>query len=170
MAVIMTSAAELRRFFFQTKKAVTDDLVVSVQKKMTLQLLVGVVKKTPVDKGRARGNWQVGIGFAPGGLVGGSFPKNVSGSPESVSEGNVLSKGIATILGAKVPYQIWYVTNNVPYIVFLDQGGFKPPDPGPSRDRRKFRKGRILVKGGFSVQSPNSMVDATIEEIRSQLV
>jgi hypothetical protein len=150
-------------------KAAGDTLV--VQKKLGIQLLAGVINKTPVDTGRARGNFQVSTTTAPQGIV--AVPSsNESGDPgAAVGPGQkAFTDGVQKFAAANSPFGVFWVVNNLPYVAVLDQGGFEPKNPGPSKDPRKFRKGRILVKDGFSIQAPNGMVDLTIEEIRSQFI
>lgn len=124
--------------------------VKTIQTKMALAGLRGVVKKTPVDKRMARGGWQVSIGIPPVANV-------ITSSP--------IGTGSTKILQA-VPFSTIYIGNNVSYITVLEYGGFIPKDPGPSKDKRKGRFGKVLVKGGFSVQAPHGMVSVTLQELR----
>lgn len=99
--------------------------VVPFQKKVALDLLARIVRKTPVDTGRARGNWQTTI--------------NVFSNEErfSASPGND-----AVIALTSMPaFAIVYITNNVPYIKFLEQGS--------------------------SSQAANGMVAVSLEEMRA---
>lgn len=61
-----------------------------------------VVQRSPVDTGRLRSNWQVGVNSPPGGVVG---------------NGGVASIPTITDAGAKV-----YISNNVRYINFVNNG------------------------------------------------
>ena len=134
---------------------VAPEAVTIVQKKLTFDVFSGVVKKTPVDTGRARGAWQITVGQIP------------SGEPTTSivgPRGGAAAGGQAALSGL-APYQVIYISNNVPYIGVLENGGFIPPDPGPSKDKRKGRKGKILVKGGYSVQAPKGMMKLTLVEI-----
>ncbi len=72
-------------------------------------------------------------------------------------------------LGNLPPYQITWLTNNLPYIEVLEFGKFVPENPGPSKDPRKGRKGRILVKDGYSVQAAQGMARVTLAEIEASL-
>lgn len=169
MAVIMTPIEELARDFTRFVTETNQETLV-VQQVIGLQMLTGCVLKTPVDEGRARGNWQVSFGSPKEGIVSVPDKPNESGDPANgTAPGqNAITKGASAFTSQKVPFGVFWIVNNLPYILVLDQGGFVPKDPGPSKDRRKFRKGKVLVKGGFSVQAPNGMVDRTIEEIRTQ--
>lgn len=68
--------------------------------------------------GRARGNWQVGLGGSPGGETG---RKDVAGSA-TIADGNGK-------IGAAGDGPI-YLTNNVPYIVPLNDGHSKQAPAG----------------------------------------
>ena len=115
--------ASLRR---NGKKLTEDDLVL-FHKKVSLDALGRVVEKTPVDTGRARANWQVGIDNAPEGEVPiGTDPR-----------GN----GLAALTALR-PNRVVYISNNVEYIVPLEEGS--------------------------SNQAPNGMVAVTLEELSQQ--
>jgi hypothetical protein len=88
--------------------------VVLMHKKMGLEALRRVVMKTPVDTGRARGNWQVQIG-EPALVMQDSFDKTGS---------DTIQIGAAQLANLKA-YEVIYLTNNVPYIIFLEEGSSK---------------------------------------------
>lgn len=78
-------------------------------RKIAFDILNGVVLKTPVDTGRARGNWQVGIS---------------KGSEEEVDSRTIaatIADGSSKIATVELGQAIW-IFNNVPYIVFLERG------------------------------------------------
>lgn len=126
--------------------------VAIVHRALHLDALGRIVQKTPVDEGRTRGNWQSTIG-AP-----------ATGQLPLRSEAEVLAEG-ARVASEIAPFGVSYITNNVDHILVLELGEFDPPDPGPSKDPRPGRKGRELVKGGYSVQAPRGMVAVTVEEL-----
>ena len=97
--------------------------VVALQKNMALRVLRGVVMKTPVDTGRARGNWQVNIGSVPEVEVE-SEEKGPRGKAPQGASGGVFDAGQAVIksLPSKRPFHIVWITNNVPYILRLEEG------------------------------------------------
>tara|TARA_R110002096_G_C14661938_1_gene728454 strand:- start:50218 stop:50616 length:399 start_codon:yes stop_codon:yes gene_type:complete len=80
------------------------------QKKIALEVLVRVVKRTPVDTGRARGNWQVGVGTIPSGN---SSADSTGGSTISAGLGNLATLG---------RNQTVFIANNLEYISFLEGG------------------------------------------------
>lgn len=86
-----------------------------IVRKVALAADQTIVMATPVDTGRARANWQVGIGSAPAGTVeysgGGSGAAGYAiGTAQSV---------VTTYKGQ--PGGIWLV-NNLPYIQRLNEG------------------------------------------------
>jgi hypothetical protein len=89
----------------------TPKRVSALARRIELEALKGIVQKTPVDTGRARGNWQVTEGSPAAGTL------------ESVdrSGGPTISKGTGEILAAKPFGKIW-ITNNLPYIGVLEDG------------------------------------------------
>ena len=151
----MTAIQKLNDEISTLVRDLTEEQVLIVQKKITLDAFSGFVKRTPVDKGVARAGWQIGIATPPALLPNPKPGANTEAQTAKVAE----VKGLGTI----------FITNDVPYIGVLDRGGFIPTDPGPSKDKREGRKGRILVKGGFSVQAPNGMVDVTLNELAQEL-
>jgi len=129
------------------------------------EALKGIVERTPVDTGRALGGWQVTL----------NSPSDAAGGAQGAAPNRsaILKSGQAKIKAAR-PYQVIWISNNVHYIRILEEGGFVPTDPGPSKTGgsaskagRKARKGEILVSGGYSVQAPQGMVAVTLLELRS---
>lgn len=84
----------------------------AIEMKKQVALLIDrlVVMETPVKSGRARGNWQVGLGEAPTAVL----------ETSDQSGGETLHKNESAILGASTgPI---HLTNNVPYIEMLNAG------------------------------------------------
>jgi hypothetical protein len=78
---------------------------------LTLETMKRIVMRTPVDTGRARGNWNVGVG-----------------SPDrSTTEGTDRAGG-GTIARGSAPIAAWqgtgslFITNSLPYIIPLEDG------------------------------------------------
>ena len=124
---------QLRAFQVKTNRKLTQ-----VGRKVALELFKRVIYKTPVDKGRARANWQVTIGTTASGTV----------EIDDRNGGATMSKATAASAGFKAGDTI-YLTNNLPYIMKLEEGGY--PD-GPK------------TVGGFSRQAPAGMVGLTVQE------
>jgi hypothetical protein len=114
----------------------------AVISKICLDLTSNIILKTPVDTGRARANWQTSINQAPN--------NEISATDKS---------GTATISAAardvqNAPGNVFYITNNLPYIASLEFGLYRP---GPK------------TVGGFSKQAPSGMVRISINEISRAL-
>lgn len=172
----MPNLGALNARLSEIAKTLTPRMVSRVQRKIVLDVLAGVVKRTPVDTGRARGGWQVSIGT----------PATAATQPEQGAvgdaSGKALSQGAAKI--ASMPaFSIAYINNNVIYVGVLDQGGFipiNPPDDAVSREKRASRRndrqrsraqaakgdpGATFVQDGYSFQAPNGMVALTLADV-----
>ena len=130
-------------------KTLAPEQAVKFHRLIALEALRRVVFKTPVDTGRARGAWQTTIGKA---------------SSKEGKDSNPVATGAGVLSSLKF-LQVVYLSNNVPYFDVLVKGKFRPKNPGPSSDPRKGRKGRVLVKEGFSVQAPKGIIPVTIAEL-----
>lgn len=89
----------------------TDENVGKIHRAVLLEGLKGVVRMTPVDKGRARGNWQVTHGAPATGEL----------ETEDKRGGLTIARGSAAAMEAK-PYSVSHIANNVPYIERLEDG------------------------------------------------
>jgi hypothetical protein len=76
-----------------------------------LEGLKGVVLMTPVDTGRARGNWQVSIGSPAVGEL----------ETTDKAGGSTIAKGSQGIQQVQ-PYTVSWITNNLDYIEALEGG------------------------------------------------
>ena len=83
---------------------------------IVLELFRSVIKDTPVDTGRARGNWQTTIGTPASGTT------DRLGEEESLAE---VSQQAASFGAGKVIY----LTNNLPYIYRLEFLGWSQQSP-----------------------------------------
>ncbi len=140
-----------------------------------LQIARGVVLKTPVDTGAARGRWQASVGNIA-----------TSATP-SDPVGDSTIKRMDSVGANAPPYPVIYYANNVPYIMTLERGGYVPLDPIDSpeanarraarrndRQQRRARQvaghpGAPMVRGGYSKQAPRGMVDVTLNEVFPQV-
>lgn len=97
---------------------------------VALKILRGVVLKTPVDTGRARGNWQVAINTEPTAVLSkkdASSPKHKVGeSPIAGAGEETVKDGVSDISKAVIGDTI-FITNNVPYVLYLEEGTDKIP-------------------------------------------
>lgn len=132
------------------------DKVKTTQRAICLYALGRLVETTPADIGRARGNWQVTFAIP-------TFTVRDLDDPD----GSVSRASGADILAALGDFEVVFLQNNVEYIEVLENGGFIPPDPGPSKDKRPDRLGKTLVAKGYSTQAPNGMLKVVFEEIKA---
>lgn len=107
----MAFADDIRRF--SVKAGESSDRIVRA---ITLSLFNGIIRDTPVDTGRARGNWQTTVGAPASGEV------DRVGASVSIAE--VESN---TPPGAG---QETYLANDLPYIVQLEEGTSKQAPEG----------------------------------------
>ncbi len=83
---------------------------------------VGLLQLTPVDTGRAVGNWIVSIGAPAAGEVAGDFGAAGGGEVNrSAAVAKVSMQGARALGGLRKGQSIWIV-NNLPYIVVLNDG------------------------------------------------
>lgn len=106
----------------------------------TLEMFTGVVRKSPVDKGTFRGNWQVDQrGF--------SYDKTDPSGQKTIVE--ITEKVMASRVGGIIS-----LINNLPYSEVLEVGGY--PGVGPKT---------VAGPGGiYSKQAPQGMVRLTAME------
>jgi hypothetical protein len=142
--------ADLEEF---TRRMIPEDVRLLVEA-IAMHVLRGVIFRTPRDEGWARGGWQLSLGAPATGMTG----------REDRSGGATYGAALSA-LKSLLPFQTVYVVNNEPHILVLEDGLFTPPDPGPSKDKRPGRRGKILVRGGYSVQAPRGIVTVTIQEV-----
>ena len=108
----------------------------NVRKAYAFALYSSIVKKTPVDTGRARGNWNITVGVDDYTQTENKTPRfqGVDQVPEP--------RGDETI----------YISNNLPYITKLEYGGYPNPP----------KKGSGKTVNGYSKQAPEGMVGVTL--------
>lgn len=146
-----------KRFSAETR-AIANDLIprsaLAYQKKLAREALKRIIRKTPVDYGLARNNWILTVGK----------PSNMVYKRDDPT-GRLAMDRAEKALKKMRAYQTIHIVNNLPYINVLEYGLFDPPDPGPSKDKRPHRFGRVWVKGGYSVQAPKGMIGVTYAEL-----
>ena len=107
-----------------------------VRKNYAFALYSSIVKKTPVDTGRARGNWNITVGHDD------ILPKeNTVPQFKSVEE-------VPKVEGD----ESIFISNNLPYITKLEYGGYPNPP----------KKGSGKTINGYSKQAPQGMVGVTL--------
>lgn len=101
--------------------SLTEVQLVLFQKKIALDILRGVTEKTPVDKGRARANWQLTINTIPSGEV--SFSATSSSGDEQ------FNLNVQELQKLK-PFSVVWISNNVNYITYLENGSSQQAPQG----------------------------------------
>lgn len=110
----MAFADDVRRFAVKAGES-SDGIVRAV----TLSLFNGIIRDTPVDTGRARGNWQTTVGQPASGEI------DRLGASAAIAE-----------VEAKTPPgagQETYLANDLPYIEELEKGSSKQSPEGMVR-------------------------------------
>jgi hypothetical protein len=138
-AGIRMSAAEFGAKAAPFMSRLSADLLVTFHRRLTLDLLERVARKTPVDVGRARGNWQVSVEAPASGETGRT---DVSGgdAPTTAAGVDAAREGAQRLVALR-PFGTSYVANNVPYISVLE--------------------------GGWSDQAPAGMVAVSLAELQA---
>lgn len=103
----MSFSADLDRIIKKTK--VSAD---TVTRKVAIDLFTSVIKKTPFDIGRARGNWQASIG---------SYNTGYDLNKSDKSGASATSEAVSVAIRAKAGSVI-YMVNSLPYIKALEYG------------------------------------------------
>ena len=147
LAGIDKSLKEFNAEIEKVVKILMPQQVVLMHKKISMEALKRVVMKTPVDTGRCRGNWQTTISSPAAGVL-----NVVDKEGDAVNVGKkthrrattaindaVLNAGKQVLQGLQA-YQAVFITNNVSYAIWLEDGSSK--------------------------QAPKGMVKVTIEELK----
>lgn len=121
---------------------------------MAIDFLTRLVERTPIDRSDAKRGWTVTF-------------------EESSGEVNRWSDPIrtGTLKIRKFDlrkHDAIYISNGVEYMEVLEYGLFIPKNPGPSKDPRPHRKGKVWVKNGYSVQAPKGILRVTQAEIQKE--
>ena len=127
------------------------------QKRIVFEALRKIIKRTPRDEGRLVGGWTITIDWVPA----------EGQTQETATKAQAISNNIGALANLTA-FRVVFITNPVDYGWVLEEGLFEPPDPGPSKSKKKGRKGKVLVKGGFSTQAPQGMVGITFQELKTK--
>lgn len=110
----MTFSADIDKFVLKAH-GLCDDVVSDAVKAVAFK----VDQRSPVDTGHFRGNWQLGVNSAPGGVIAGVDPKGA---------------GLATRVTTRIPEdaagKVYWLSNNVPYAMRLEMGYSKQAPQG----------------------------------------
>lgn len=106
------------------------------QKKIALEALRGLVFMTPVDTGRARGNWQVDIDAIPLTVIGSREEYKGRKASKTDIQTEEFREGQMKILGMQpnAAGHVIFIVNNVEYIIYLEEGRSKTQAPDGMRD------------------------------------
>lgn len=104
------------------KKA--NEAVETVVRIVVFEVFAGTIAGTPVDTGRARGNWQVGVGFAPSGVTDRKAQTGPVDSPGAKSAALGQIGSLRVTLG-----ETYHLVNNLPYIERLEFDGWSGQAP-----------------------------------------
>lgn len=123
-AAVDASLREFNAKLSKWAKTVPEKLVVLGHRRLTLEALIRVLRRSPVDTGRFRGNWQTTV-RAP---AAGEIPV-----AQAVARGRqrsaVIEDGRRATL-ALGPFESTWLSNNVPYAVPLEDGHSKQAPAG----------------------------------------
>lgn len=120
----------------------------AIARKIALETYTNVVMKSPVDSGRLRGNWNVGINNVDFTEYPADYGK-LGAAPDSTS----LIRATTSLSNFKMGDVIW-ISNNLPYVHKLEYGLYGAGDK---------------THGGYSKQAPQGFVRITYKEIISNL-
>ncbi len=98
--------------------------VETVVRKISFDVFTGIVKKTPVDKGRARASWTIGINRPV------SSPRLGKDEKLSAAEASNYAAQELTELASINPFDSVFINNSLPYIKVLEDGSSTRPPVG----------------------------------------
>jgi len=119
MAITALSPGQYGKLVDEIAALIDQDVSV-VHRKIAFDLFRGVVLKTPVDTGRARASWKVGIG---------EIDTSVAGLGPQQDAAGVTAEGEEVIGTMDKPVHTW-ITNSLPYIGALEDGHSKQAPNG----------------------------------------
>lgn len=128
----MSFKDDIKKFSQKGEKAATLAL-----RGTALDLFASIMKRTPVDTGRLRGNWQVELN------------RPATGEVDATAQ-QAIAKGSSVTGRAKLIDSV-YVVNNLPYAAVIERG-------------RIEGNRRVGAKG--SLQAPFGMVRVTINDFK----
>ncbi len=104
-----------------------NELTARVVTKITLDVTANLIEATPVDTGWARANWVPSVGLPA--LK--DLPPRRPDDGQAVTQAAATQQGaIAALIGYTLKRGRVFVTNNVPYILSLNDGTSKKAGPG----------------------------------------
>ena len=122
-----------------------------------LEVSTAIIKETPADTGRARGNWQASVGRGATGTIEG-IQSESHGQAIAITDVN---QTVSVAVG-----EVYYLTNNLPYIQTLEFGTY----PTTFKYNRKQKGGPKITRDGFSIQAPYGMVRKNMQNFNRLFV
>lgn len=101
----------------------------TVLREATLAMLGGILETSPVDTGRFRGNWNVGIENPDRTVTDKNYPGGTPAARGAAAAAEALTRGQAVLAGFVSGEQIW-LSNNLPYSIELEYGHSKQAPSG----------------------------------------
>lgn len=149
-----------RQFDDEIERVLTlpEEIIYPLRRRADIEVDRKWVLRTPVDTGFTRGQKTVSYGS----------PSDELTNRVDKSGSSTINANRAVIDANRDPYTISFHQNVAKAFPILDEGRFVPPNPGPSKDPRKGRKGRVLVKDAHSVQAPRGIVGITFDEVEAK--
>jgi hypothetical protein len=115
-----------------------------------------IIKETPADTGRARGNWQASVGSGATGEV--FVTGKRSGQAKAIASVN---QAASVAVG-----DLFFLTNNLPYIRVLEYGEY----PTTFKTNVDQKGGPKITRDGYSIQAPYGMVRKNVQNFNRLLV
>ena len=119
------SNGSFQRFDADMKKAagIANIEVSKFVKKVSFDLFTKIVRKTPVDTGRARSGWNIAVN---------AIDTSVPPKSTDLTKGEATTAALSKLSGAIIltPYSIVWISNNLPYIEVLEEGSSKQAPQG----------------------------------------
>lgn len=131
---------DLNKYVKKTKTQISE-----VRTAYAYALYSSIVRKTPVDTGRARANWNISAGSPDT-----STTENTRKTPQPKSR-------MPEVHGD----ESIYISNNLPYIETLEYGGY-PKDVKKGTYNKKNGTYEVRSVNGYSKQAPEGMVGVTL--------
>ena len=114
-------------------------------------LFRGIIKMSPVDTGRFRANWMVGM----------KTPSTET-TESTDKTGGTTAMNMAQYINAQKDSYEFTMANNLPYAHVLEYGGYKPGFVGPQQNTSRS-------VNGYSRQAPNGMVRVSVAKFNAIL-
>lgn len=134
-------------------------LFTAFHRALAIQATSDLIGATPSDIGVAKNGWNASINSPPAG----------NPNPPPDKNGIAATNRCRAVAETIPPFSAYWIGNAVQHAVVLDLGLFIPRDPGPSKDPREGRLGKILVSGGYSVQAAQGMRKGAVANLRRNL-